>query len=105
MAAKVDEVEGNDHVANNGNVSVSHTEATWGDREPYGPPGFRGMFANYYVLLCASFAAVSVSLMEIGVSGGFLEYIRCNMLLGSWFCLGRCMLTPQSLKIGGMVFG
>ena len=61
MALNVDKAEGNDLLANNGNVSVQHTEAIWGDRESYGPSGFKGLFANYYISLCAAFAAVSES--------------------------------------------
>lgn len=65
MAVNVDKAEGKDQLANNGNVSVRHIEATLGDREPYGPSGFKGLFANYYVSLCAAFAAVSKSLETI----------------------------------------
>ncbi len=57
----VEKVEGDGQLADNGKVSVRHSEATWGDREPYGPSGFKGLFANYYVSLCAAFAAVSMS--------------------------------------------
>lgn len=35
-----------------------HAEAVFGHRETYGPPGFRGLFSNYYVVLCAAFSTL-----------------------------------------------
>lgn len=65
MAVRDDKVEVDDHLTNNGSGAVRHTtDGTWGDRESYGPSGFRGLFANYYVSLCAAFAAVSISLIQ-----------------------------------------
>ena len=63
MDVSVNKVEGDNHMISNGSGSVRHTDDTLGDREPYGPSGFRGLFANYYVSLCAAFAAVCISLI------------------------------------------
>ena len=41
------------------NEFVHHAEAIWKQREIYGPPGFRGIFSNSYVTVCASLAALS----------------------------------------------
>lgn len=35
-----------------------HAEAVSHPRETYGPPGFRGLFSNYYVVVCAAFATL-----------------------------------------------
>ena len=59
IAVKVDEVGGNDPRANNGDVSIRHTEASWEDKGSYGSPGFRELFANDYVSSLAAFAAIS----------------------------------------------
>ena len=40
------------------NIFTHHAEAVWEQRETYGPPGFRGVFINYYAALCAAFAAI-----------------------------------------------
>ncbi|KAL8681958.1 MAG: hypothetical protein Q9186_001966 [Xanthomendoza sp. 1 TL-2023] len=37
---------------------IHHAEAVWDERNPYGPPGFRGVFVGYYATLCAAFAAI-----------------------------------------------
>lgn len=39
-------------------LTVHGTDAIDGDRQPYGPPGFHGLFSNYYATLCAAFAAI-----------------------------------------------
>lgn len=39
-------------------VFVHHAEAVINQREPYGPPGFRGLFTNHFAALCAGFAAI-----------------------------------------------
>ena len=54
-----------DHRASHQSVNgifVHHAEAVVGSREPYGPPGFRGLFSNYYLTVCSLFSAL----------GGFL---------------------------------
>ena len=45
-------------VENNGDVFIHHSEAVWEHRDTYGPPGFKGVFVNYYAALCAAFAAI-----------------------------------------------
>ncbi|KAL9128527.1 MAG: hypothetical protein Q9217_002823 [Psora testacea] len=40
------------------NVFIHHADAVWKQRDTYGPPGFRGVFINYYAALCAAFAAI-----------------------------------------------
>ncbi|MDI1489755.1 MAG: hypothetical protein OHK93_000953 [Ramalina farinacea] len=40
------------------NIFIHHAEAVWEQRETYGPPGFKGVFVNYYAALCAAFAAI-----------------------------------------------
>lgn len=32
--------------------------SAWTTREPYGPPGFAGLFTNNYVAMCALFATI-----------------------------------------------
>lgn len=39
-------------------VTLHGTDALGGARQPYGPSGFHGLFANYYATLCAAFAAI-----------------------------------------------
>ena len=40
-------------------VAGMRTEAKASNtREPYGPPGFRGLFTNHYVAMCAAFATL-----------------------------------------------
>lgn len=48
-----------------------HDEA--GDRQPYGPPGFHGLFSNYYATLCAAFAAIGG--MVFGYDQGVVSVI------------------------------
>ena len=43
---------------NTGDVFIHHSEAVWENRDTYGPPGFQGVFTNYYAALCAAFAAI-----------------------------------------------
>lgn len=43
---------------NNGDIFIHHSEAVWENRDTYGPPGFKGVFTNYYATLCAAFAAI-----------------------------------------------
>ena len=45
-------------VQNDGDVFIHHSEAVWEHRNTYGPPGFKGVFTNYYAALCAAFAAL-----------------------------------------------
>lgn len=45
-------------VQNDGHVFIHHSEAVWEHRDTYGPPGFKGVFTNYYAALCAAFAAL-----------------------------------------------
>ncbi|KAJ4290902.1 hypothetical protein N0V90_010098 [Kalmusia sp. IMI 367209] len=39
-------------------VGMEPTERAWITREPYGPTGFKGLFSNYYVAMCAAFATI-----------------------------------------------
>ena len=59
MTLKLNRVEDDDHTTKNGSVFIRHAEATWGERETHRPAGVRGLFANYYVSLCAAVAAMS----------------------------------------------
>ena len=43
---------------NTGDIFIHHSEAVWEHRDTYGPPGFKGIFANSYAALCAAFAAI-----------------------------------------------
>ncbi|KAL9615251.1 MAG: hypothetical protein Q9167_000345 [Letrouitia subvulpina] len=45
-------------LSNDNSIFVHHAEAVWEQREPYGPPGFSGLFVSYYATLCAAFAAL-----------------------------------------------
>lgn len=45
-------------VQNTGDAFIHHSEAVWEHRDTYGPPGFKGVFTNYYATLCAAFAAI-----------------------------------------------
>ena len=47
-----------DEATGNGDVFVHHSEAVTSQREPYGPPGLRGVFINHFAALCAGFAAL-----------------------------------------------
>ena len=58
MAVKSDTEKGGIPVQNNGNIFIHHSEAVWEHRNTYGPPGFKGVFTNYYPALCAAFAAL-----------------------------------------------
>lgn len=39
-------------------ITLHGTDAVGGAGQPYGPPGFHGLFGNYYATLCAAFAAI-----------------------------------------------
>ncbi|KAL5425438.1 hypothetical protein PMIN07_011719 [Paraphaeosphaeria minitans] len=39
-------------------AGMGSAERAWTTREPYGPSGFKGLFSNYYVALCALFATI-----------------------------------------------
>lgn len=54
-------------------VAVHGTEALGGNRQPYGPPSFHGLFSNYFVILCAAFAAVGG--MVFGYDQGVVSVI------------------------------
>ena len=56
--AKSGPLEVSDGTPADDSVFIHHSEAIWESREPYGPPGFKGMFTNSYVALCAAFAAI-----------------------------------------------
>ena len=49
---------GNDSQMPESNIFVHHAEVVWEQRDTYSPPGFRGVFINYYATLCAAFAAI-----------------------------------------------
>ncbi|KAF2018401.1 general substrate transporter [Aaosphaeria arxii CBS 175.79] len=38
--------------------SMHDSQNAFGTREPYGPAGFRGLFTNHYVAMCATFATI-----------------------------------------------
>src|SRR6266511_4374394 len=52
---KYPEQKGNDDARQ---AFAHHNEAVFGRRETYGPPGFRGLFTNSYVLTCAAFSTL-----------------------------------------------
>ena len=58
MAIKCNVEKGDSPVQNNGDVFIHHSEAVWEHRDTYGPPGFKGVFANHYAALCAAFATL-----------------------------------------------
>lgn len=58
MATKGDAQQGDVLIQNNGDIFIHHSEAVWEHRDTYGPPGFKGVFTNYYAALCAAFAAI-----------------------------------------------
>ncbi len=58
MAMKRDARDGDIPIQNEGDIFIHHSEAVWEHRDTYGPPGFRGVFTNYYATLCAAFAAI-----------------------------------------------
>lgn len=58
MAQAAEPVKGSNPDTLSTDHFVHHAQAVWGDREPYGPSGFRGLFSNYYATLCAAFAAL-----------------------------------------------
>ena len=58
MAIKSNSEKEDVPVQNDGDVFIHHSEAVWQHRNTYGPPGFKGVFTNYYAALCAAFAAL-----------------------------------------------
>lgn len=58
MAVKSNAQEGDTPRQNTANIFIHHSEAVWENRDTYGPPGFTGIFINYYAALCAAFAAI-----------------------------------------------
>ena len=59
VALKSNVEEGDITVRQNTNDTfIHHADAVWENRDTYGPPGFRGVFSNYYAALCAAFAAI-----------------------------------------------
>lgn len=63
-------------------IFVHHAEAIWEQRDTYGKSGIRGVFGNYYVSLCAAFAAIG------GITFGFDQGIAAVVLVMDQF-LGR----------------
>lgn len=45
-------------MAQDNSIFTHHSEAVWDHRQTYGPSGFKGVFMNSYVTLCAVFAAI-----------------------------------------------
>ena len=60
MAEETLNVNGEGPASPAGKVFVHHDEAVGQHRQAYGPPGFGGLFSNYYATLCAAFAALYV---------------------------------------------
>ena len=58
MAIKSNSEKEDIPVQNDGDVFIHHSQAVWEHRNTYGPPGFKGVFTNYYAALCAAFAAL-----------------------------------------------
>ena len=58
MAVKINAQAGDIPTQNTGEIFIHHSEPVWEHRDTYGPPGFRGVFTNYYAALCAAFAAI-----------------------------------------------
>lgn len=58
MAIKTNAQQGDRPMPDPGHIFIHHSEAVWEHRDTYGPPGFRGVFANHYAALCAAFAAI-----------------------------------------------
>lgn len=58
MAMKSTAQEGDISIQNSGDIFIHRSDAVWEHRDTYGPPGFRGVFTNYYAALCAAFAAI-----------------------------------------------
>ena len=58
MAIPSNAEKGDIAVQNTGDIFIHHSEAVWEHRDTYGPPGFKGVFTNYYPALCAAFAAI-----------------------------------------------
>lgn len=54
-------------------VTVHGTDAPGGNRQPYGSPGFHGLFSNYFATLCAAFAAIGG--MVFGYDQGVVSVI------------------------------
>ena len=57
MATKINAEKGVP-IQNTGDIFIHHSEAVLGHRDTYGPPGFKGVFTNYYAARCAAFAAI-----------------------------------------------
>ncbi len=58
MAIKSCDQKGDISTQNTGDIFIHHSEAVWIHRDTYGPPGFKGVFTNYFAALCAAFAAI-----------------------------------------------
>lgn len=58
MAMKSNAQQGDRPIRDTVDIFIHHSEAVWKIRDTYGPPGLRGVFTNYYVALCAAFAAI-----------------------------------------------
>ena len=61
----------------NENTFIHHSKAVYEQREPYGPPGIRGVLVNHFAALCAAFAALGKYISELS-----------SPLLS---CLGTCL--------------
>jgi hypothetical protein len=60
---------------NAGPASTHHAEAVSRHRATYGPSGFRGLFSNHYVIVCAAF-----SILGGLIFGGCLYMLRVAIL-------------------------
>ncbi|KAF2237453.1 putative MFS monosaccharide transporter [Viridothelium virens] len=59
MDSRDDMKYGDENSSPTNEITVArHDRAVWETRETYGPAGFRGLFSNYYVSLCAAFATL-----------------------------------------------
>lgn len=79
----------------NGGVFVHHAEAVWDHREPYGQPGFRGLFTNYYASLCAAFAALGGMIFGYDQVWPFSATPSPGLPAGARFGGARCILESQ----------
>lgn len=72
MSPKSEVKDGNLSMAQD-SIFTHHSEAVWGHRQTYGPSGFKGVFMNSYVTLCAVFAAIGGLVFGYGLDFDILK--------------------------------